>query len=348
MKKIIISIMILLFCSLIISCETIEKAVSFISSEPEPEQITMIKAKWKEYKPKLVTKIYIEKPNIGNPYQAGKLSTEFLANGLNTTKFVRYLAGLSENVVMTDEFNDLAQHGAVILAKLGYLTHTPTKPGDMDQNFYKRAYESTKTANIFQTIGTAGNLTDAVKGFCDDSDESNIDRVGHRCWVLNPRLEKTGFGYATTGNAENIKSFTPMQVFDQSNTKGTEIDYILWPNKGYFPNNFFSPQQAWSVHLNANNFDLAKCKPIVKLTNVSNSKVWIFKSSDKNKTGKYFNINKVHNVNFGGFSYIIIFKPDNITSFLFDKKYSVEINGLVDNKGKEYKLEYEVEFFTIF
>jgi hypothetical protein len=318
-----------------------------LSNESEPEQIRLIKAKWKEYRPKIVTNVFLERPNIESPYMPGKLSHDFLQNGLNTTKFVRYLAGLSENIEMSDELNDLAQYGAVILAKIGYLTHTPSKPPDMEKSFYARAYESTKSANIHQTIGLAGTLSDAVKSFCDDSDESNIDRLGHRCWVLNPKLGKTGFGYATSGSGENIKSFTPMQVFDQSNSEINDIDYILWPNEGYFPNNFFSSDQAWSIHLNSKKFDLNRSKPKVKLVNSSTNKEWIFNNSDKNKNGKYFNISKVHDINFGGYSYIIIFRPDNLNSFLFNNRFEVIVDGLIDNNKNPYKLQYKVEFFTL-
>jgi hypothetical protein len=334
-------------CVLLLSCETLKTALPFLSNEPEPEQITAIKAKWKEYKPGFITQPFAVKPNIGKPYNAGSLSQDFLNDGLNTLKFIRYLAGLSENVIMTDKLNNIGQHGAVILGKIGHLTHTPSKPGDMDQNFYKIAYESASTANIHQSIGTTTNLSEADKGWCDDSDESNIDRVGHRCWMLNPVMGEIGFGYSTTGSGEKVNSFALIQVFDQSATNVTKPEYILWPNQGYFPSNFFGEKQAWSVHLNSERYDLSKCKPTVKLISINKGTEWVFTSKDKNKSGKYFNINKVDSINFGGFSYVIIFRPDNISSFLFDKKFKVEIGGLADKGGKAQKIEYEVEFFTM-
>jgi hypothetical protein len=274
---------------MIASCETlginlgeISSSLPFISSTPEPEQVAAIKAKWKEYKPGLFSQPFDEKPNIGKPYSTGSLSSAFLNDGLKTLKFIRYLAGLSEDVIMTDELNNVGQHGAVILGKVGHLTHTPAKPADMDQAFYKIAYEGTSTANIHQSIGASTSLSEADKGWCDDSDESNIDRVGHRCWMLNPIMGKTGFGYSTTGSAENLNAFALIQVFDQSAANVTKPDYILWPNKGYFPGSFFGEKQAWSVHLNSEKFDLAKCKPTVKLTSVNKGTEWVFTSKDKN------------------------------------------------------------------
>jgi len=356
--------LLIVFCIslIILSCETLKEgfsslsnsissAVSSINSnssdsssqtssnESESDQITEIKGKWQQYKPKIVTKVFLETPNVTKPYQAGALTPEFLNNGLNTFKFVRYLAGLSENIIYTDELNNLGQHGAVILARLGHLTHTPSKPSDMDQVFYKRAYESTTTANIHMTTANSSTLQEAVRGFCDDSDEGNIDRLGHRRWMLNPKLGKTGFGYATSSSG----SFIPIQVFDQSNTEKIDMDYVLWPNKGYFPSSFFTTTQAWSVSLNPDSYNLSRCKPIVKLTCLSNGKEWVFSASDKNKKGKYFNIEKT---NFG-MPYCIIFRPDGISSFAFNKKFKVEIDGLVDKSGKTEKIEYEVEFFTL-
>jgi len=344
----------LVFCFslFVLSCETLKEGFSSItnsissnsssqtsSKDPEAEQIAEIKAKWQQYKPKTATKIFVETPIVTTPYRAGALTPEFLANGLNTFKFVRYLAGLSENIVYTGELNDLGQHGAVILAKLGQLTHTPSKPSDMDQAFYKRAYESTTSANIHMSTANSSTLQEAVISFCDDSDEGNIDRLGHRRWMLNPKLGKIGFGYATSAAG----SFIPIQVFDQSNTEKIDLDYVLWPNKGYFPSSFFTTTQAWSVSLNPNSYNLSRCNPTVKLTCLSNGKEWKFSVSDKDRKGKYFNIEKS---NFG-MHYCIIFRPDGISSFALNKRFKVEIGGLVDKSGKTQQIEYEVEFFTL-
>jgi hypothetical protein len=309
------------------------------SREVENEQITEIKAKWQQYKPRIVTRIFSETPSVTRPYRAGALTPEFLGNGLNTFKFVRYLAGLSENIIMTDDLNNLGQHGAVILARLGTLTHTPSRPNDMDQAFYRKAYESTSTANIHMSSANSSTLQEAVKGFCDDSDSGNIDRLGHRRWMLYPFLGKVGFGYATS----SVGSFIPIQVFDKSNTEKTDMDYILWPNRGYFPSSFFTPTQAWSVSLNPASYNLSRCRPTVKLTCISNGKEWVFSNNDKNKNGKYFNIERS---NFG-LPYCIIFRPDGIMSFGINKRFKVEIGGLVDRSGASQQIIYEVEFFTL-
>jgi uncharacterized protein YkwD len=304
------------------------------SSDYETE-IVEIKAKWQQYKPKNGATIFAETPNVMNPYSAGALTSEFLDNGLNTFKFVRYLAGLSENIVYTEELNDLAQHGAVLLARLGQLTHTPSKPDDMDDVFYEKAKKSTTSANIYRNNAKSSTLEEAV----DDSSEGNIGALGHRRWMLNPTLGKVGFGYATS----SAGTFIPIQVFDNSNTEKIDAEYVLWPNKGYFPISFFKTTQAWNVSLNPKKYNLSKCNPTVKLISLSDGKEWVFSTSDNDKKGKYFNIETSNY----GMPYSIIFRPDGISSFELNKRFKVEIEGLVDKSDKTQKIEYEVEFFTL-
>jgi hypothetical protein len=321
------------------SSSEVKSSSSQQESSDSDTKIAEIKTKWQQYKPKSVSTVFIETPNATNPYRTGALTTEFLDNGLNMFKFVRYLAGLSENIVYTDELNNLAQHGAVLLARLGQLTHNPSKPDDMDDEFYEKGKNSTGTANLFMSGSKTSTLEDAVKTFCDDSGESNIGALGHRRWMLHPPLGKVGFGYATSSTA----TYIPIQVFDRSNTEKIDAEYVLWPNKGYFPSSFFRNTQAWSVSLNSKNYNLSKCKPTVKLTSLDDGKEWEFSASDNDKKGKFFNVET------GGYGmpYCIIFRPDGISSFDSNKRFKVEIEGLVDKSDKAQKIEYEVEFFAL-
>ncbi|MDR2607573.1 MAG: hypothetical protein LBC57_04205, partial [Treponema sp.] len=64
---------------------------------------------------------------------------------------------------------------------------------------------------------------------------------------------------------------------------------------------------------------------------------------DKNKNGKYFNIEKTG----FGWPFCIIFRPDDLGPFLSGKTFKVEVGGLVDKTGEKQTLEYEVKFFTL-
>ena len=60
---------------------------------------------------------------------------------------MRMIAGLPE-VYLHDTYNELTQYGAVVLAANDTLTHTPSKPAGMDDEFYKEGYKATSQSNI--------------------------------------------------------------------------------------------------------------------------------------------------------------------------------------------------------
>lgn len=62
---------------------------------------------------------------------------------------------------------------------------------------------------------------DVIQLWMEDGDESNIDRVGHRRWCLNPSMEKTGFGF--------MDGYGAMYAFNEG--KNFDVDYVPWPAK---------------------------------------------------------------------------------------------------------------------
>jgi hypothetical protein len=305
-----------------------------------------IRLKWEQYKPKPVKDIFSRVPRYANPYDSGVVTAAFLENGLNMTRFVRYLAGLSEDVVLDAKFIDQAQHAAVLLARLNTITHNPSKPADMAADFFSKGRIGAGSSNLHMSWGTVHTLEEAVLGFCDDSDPSNISRLGHRRWVLDPALKKTGFGYAETSR-NGSSSFIAMQVLDKGAPfqPDSPVDHIAWPNAGYFPSDVFSNGQAWSVSLNPRLYTVARCQPRVTLTKVTEDgtadQKWIF-SKPVNLQDRYFQIDR----NNYGLGYCIIFRPDNPGSFT-GARFTVKIEGLINKQGDPVTLEYEVIFFTL-
>ena len=76
----------------------------------------------------------------------------------------------------------------------------------------------------------------------DDSDQSNVDRVGHRCWCVNPAMGKTGFGFSPSDR------FSAMWSMDASGKGGGSAQTVFFPAPGYHPTGFFGGHYAWSVH----------------------------------------------------------------------------------------------------
>ena len=158
----------------------------------------------------------------------GKLNQAYVQDGVNMANFVRYLAGLNDDLVQDAALNEQAQYGAVLLAASNQFTHTPTKPADMDNAFFEIGEKSTSSSNLFLGLTST---SDMVLGYMSDSDASNIDRVGHRRWILNPPLKKVGFGYANR--------YSPMQVFDQSGDSQFKTPMVAWPSAWSFSDQRF-------------------------------------------------------------------------------------------------------------
>jgi len=299
-------------------------------------RIEEINQKWKSLKPQFIgIDFYETSPGTYSdnkliaPYVAGKIKSQFLQDALNMTNFVRFLAGLPYDVILDNELINKAQHGSVLLKASGF-SHTPSKPADMDETFYNLAYSSTSSSNIaygYQTI--ASSIKD---GYMSDGDTSNIDRVGHRRWILNPKLLKTGFGYS-------YGSMT-MQVFDQSRTTVFDYDFISWPSNNDFPSDFFKTNDPWSITLNPLKYSQPS-KSLVKVTLKSSDKEWTFSQTDTNKSGKYFNVE----TSGYGVNNCIIFRPDGVTSYT--GSFTVEITGIKDKQGIEKSINYSVNFFKL-
>jgi hypothetical protein len=124
---------------------------------------------------------------------------------LRRLKCYRYVCEVPyENLVLDEEMNKICQAGAELCQKIGRIDHKPPNPGIPEAD-YKVAFNGTSKSNLAQG---QPNLIRAVDSWMDDSDPSNIDRVGHRRWCISPRLGKTGFGAAG--------KFYAMHSLDQS------------------------------------------------------------------------------------------------------------------------------------
>jgi len=295
---------------------------------------TDLRATWQSFKPVYGGTPYSVTPSTSYPYSTGAVRTEFLNDGLRTINFARYLAGLPSDVVLDSTRNLDAQHGAVLLAASNF-SHYPNKPADMSQSFYDRGLASTSSSNI------GNGYTDIERfqmGCLDDSGAGNISRVGHRRWLLNPQMKRTGIGYAD--------SRVTTYVFDRSRAETVQYTSVLWPSSGTFPVEFFSSATPWSITLNPDRFDIASSGQTLTLRRVSDGRTWTFNSTHKNTSGHYFN------VDFSGMGVrnAIIFRPDPSTvSYRPGDEFEVTISGGVFLKGTTtpVKLSYWTQFVTL-
>lgn len=116
----------------------------------------------------------------------------------------------------------------------GGLSHHPSKPASMDEARFRLAAVGARSSNL-----ASGPMIRSVDMYMDDSDPSNIDRVGHRRWCLNPRMRKTAFGQSGR--------YSAMWSFDSSGSAPKGMRGVLYPPAGYTPVDLFGSRHAWSV-----------------------------------------------------------------------------------------------------
>ena len=302
---------------------------------------------------------YNETPKFTSPYYAGSIDQRDLDDALNAVKVVRYLAGVPyENIKFTDELNNIAQHGAVLMAASNQFTHTPYQPDDMSNDFFKLGYKGCKEANI-----NAGrnNLASAVTGFIFDNGKNNITRVGHRRWILKPGATNFGMGYAQSSNASYNGRRISMYVRDGLAYWECESDsYIAWPAAGDFPIQYFAASNdisdtivsPWSINLGAQYSEPSKNKVVVKLTRKSDNKVWIFDKNTPDLGTEGLSDTKLHLAvdNDGyGITKAIVFRPDpNTLGTIKDGDvFTVEVSGITNKYGQATTLKYDINFFDL-
>jgi hypothetical protein len=174
----------------------------------------------------------------GKPTNPAAPSMETLARALARVNTYRYLCDLPGDVVLDDGYINLCQHGSELLVKVGQLTHTPARPAGVGDETYQLGKDGCGRSNLFM----GGDAVASVDAYMNDSDAGNIDRLGHRRWVLNPKMAKTGFGQAGR--------FSAMYSFDGAREEVPDYDYVCFPPRGYCPSNLFGANWAWHVSLN--------------------------------------------------------------------------------------------------
>lgn len=303
-------------------------------------------AKFLEYRPMFQNyrymtddSIYESVPRTSVPFSPGRLKDAYILDGINAVNFVRYLAGVPDDIVPDWTLRDQQQAASLINAVRGVLEHRPERPAGMDVPLYELGYRGTSGSNLAAVSAT---LYKSVLMYMSDSDPSNIARVGHRRWVLNPRMTKTMFGFV---HSDSLGEVTSMYAIDESRPRSAfHYDFINWPAPGDFPLEVFDPEDAWSVTLNPDRYDNTRTGDIrVRLTRLRDGAVWHFDHSDKDLEGKYFNVD----TNRVGVPFAVIFRPDGIERFEPEDAFEVTITGLYLKDGRETSLSYTTTFFPL-
>lgn len=257
-----------------------------------------------------------------SPYQAGEVSKSSLDAALNTMNAIRYIAGI-DPVELDASYTKKEQAAALVNSANGQLSHYPSKPAGMSSSLYQLGASGASGGNLSWTSWKTGLGYHLVKSWMYDGDAGNIDRVGHRRWILNPSMEKTGFGWVYGSNG----TYAAMYAFDNWSAE-TSYYGVAWPAQN-MPVEFFGNNYPWSISMGTS-VDASKVK--VTLVRQSDQKKWTF--SQKSANG-YFN---VENSNYGKTG-CIIFRPDNM-NYQPGDTFTIKITGLSET------VSYQVKFFS--
>lgn len=275
------------------------------------------------------------------PYAKGSLDQAYLENALKALNFVRYIAGIPSDVYLDENYNSLTQASALVNAVNGGLSHFPTQPEDMDDALFQEAYSGSSQSNI--SSGHINIASSIINGYMWDDSVGNIPMLGHRRWVLNPAMQKVGFGL--------VERYSSMYSFDTSRETIPPYSYIAWPAANMpvelmrsdmyrkYPESY-----PWSVSLGSY-FKRPDISAVtVSLKDLETGQVWEFSKETSDYNGNYFNVN---NDGYGVAKCIIFRANKNEIKITAGKQFLVNIEGLQTSEGEETSLSYVVDFFSI-
>lgn len=267
---------------------------------------------------------YSKKPSVKVPYSPGRLSTKTLNQGIRMVNLIRYIAGVSNNVTLNDDYSAKAQAASLVMAINGSLSHKPNRPLNMEDSLYTLGAQGAASSNL----GGQDTLNYAIgRSYMDDSDDSNIDRVGHRRWVINPKMSATGFG--------GVYNSFAMYTWDMKNKSAPEYG-VVWPAQT-MPIEYFGVDVPWSISMG---YEVNRNDVNVQLVRLRDNREWNFNSIIYNgNPGRHFNVDN----DASGAKGCIIFRPERETvgEYLKGDTFQVTISGL------KTPVSYQVKFFSL-
>ncbi len=268
---------------------------------------------------------------IGKAKVAGP-GTETMKKAVRRLMCYRFLCGVPyKGMELDKQMNLEAECAAKVCKGLGRLTHKPDRNPGLPQDVFELGKKGAARSNLHRSV----TLVKSIDGYMEDSDASNIDRVGHRRWCLNPTMLKFGLGKAG--------KYSAMWVFDTSRTV-KDWQAIAYPPRGYMPTEFFAPRHAWSISLNKRHWFVPAAEALtisIRPVEKGEAKKNAAKAAAAPEPLKLDHVS-VNKQGFGG-APCVIFRPRKI-KVKPGRRYRVTIDGITTKKGKPITISYLVEF----
>jgi uncharacterized protein YkwD len=289
---------------------------------------------------------YTIEPTVGYVYTVGQVEEEELQRALGVSNLARRLVGLPGDLQLDSQLNKVAQYASYVNMLNATISHYPEKPSLISDETYQIGKEGSAASNLaagFPTIASS-----ILWGYLQDDDAYNIGVVGHRRWLLNPSMQKIGFGYVDTLVSSSYNGFTATYVFDQSRKTTLDYQYIAWPAAGNMPIEFIKTSTPWSIHL-GEDYDNPQMNSVtVELTNMDTGEIFVFNNETNSNTASAINTSffTIENSLYG-IDKTIIFRPNpNEISYESGDNFRVDVSGIT-MEGYEMPITYEVNFFDL-
>ena len=266
---------------------------------------------------------YTEKPDLTAPYQAGALSDTTLRSAAAMVRQIRFIAGLSYELQLNDEYNHISQAAAVLSSANQELSQEPSRPEGMSEELFEQGREGVSNSNLAYT----GEQSQTLNGTIIETWMADQDEYSRRGRLLQPSLEQIGFGVVQDGNGMYSAMYT-----EDCSDKGDTVFGVAWPAQN-MPVDYFDREYPWSVSTGET---LEASDIRVTLTREADGKEWTF--SEEKSDGSF----AVDNDECGQ-SGCISFRPDtsDISEYADGDAFQVEIT-----KDEKPYLKYRVRFFA--
>ena len=146
-------------------------------------------------------------------------------------EYFRKAAGLHNTISENETKSEKAQYAALMMKSNGTLDHFPPESW--------KCYSTAGKDGAGNSLLTQTRNAEAVDSYMKDAGAAN-GPVGHRRWLLWPRLQEIGVGNTDTTNA--------IWVLGSAGPPPEDAPaFISWPPQGYVPKQFAYPRWSFSI-----------------------------------------------------------------------------------------------------
>ena len=236
----------------------------------------------------------------------GTVPESIKAKILMRLQYFRKAAGLNNTIEERISKSEKSQQAALMMHANGTLNHFPPESWNCFTNDGK---EAAANALLTSTKNSA-----SIDSYIRDQGNENYP-VGHRRWLLWPRLQEIGIGNTSRYNAIWV-------IGNPGNVPEDAPDFIAWPPEGYLPANLVYSRWSFSIA----NADFSDTKIEMRAANGNSIPVQI-----EELTGIYGDNT-------------IVWVPEIDNNPTEDRTYSITIkNVLIDSEPQEF--QYDVTIF---